>query len=298
MAQSSAAREPSMEEILASIRRIIESNDPVSEGQAVTGARNRTVEDPTRDFEDDEIELDTELEAPFVAQVAANDPGGSFVPSSAESLPLRPTIDPAMRQRFAEEAGMPAERAPERTLSLADVAARVRAAAGRVPEPVAQRAAPAPQPSAAAPAPQAAPAPVTESRPQPVLRAAEPMRAEQEPLRREMARDVPAPEFAERRPAEAVVTPVVEERIVSAESLPVRIEEQVSLLSDEAGQRIARSFNELADIFNGIERQSVEDMAREMLQPMLRDWLDDNLPTLVERLVREEIERVARGPRR
>ena len=28
---------------------------------------------------------------------------------------------------------------------------------------------------------------------------------------------------------------------------------------------------------------------------MLRDWLDDNLPPLVERLVRAEIERVARG---
>ncbi len=42
----------------------------------------------------------------------------------------------------------------------------------------------------------------------------------------------------------------------------------------------------------------MEDMAREMLKPMLREWLDDNLPTLVERMVREEIERVARGPRR
>jgi uncharacterized protein len=31
---------------------------------------------------------------------------------------------------------------------------------------------------------------------------------------------------------------------------------------------------------------------------LLHDWLDNNLPTLVERLVREEIERVARGPRR
>ena len=38
-------------------------------------------------------------------------------------------------------------------------------------------------------------------------------------------------------------------------------------------------------------------MAEEMLRPMLQDWLDNNLPTLVERLVREEIERVARrGP--
>jgi cell pole-organizing protein PopZ len=71
-----------------------------------------------------------------------------------------------------------------------------------------------------------------------------------------------------------------------------------SLISVEAGAQIARSFNELADVFNGVERRSIEDMAQEMLKPMLQDWLEDNLPTLVERLVREEIERVARGPRR
>jgi cell pole-organizing protein PopZ len=33
----------------------------------------------------------------------------------------------------------------------------------------------------------------------------------------------------------------------------------------------------------------------EMLRPMLKVWLDENLPPLVERLVRAEIERIARG---
>jgi hypothetical protein len=33
---------------------------------------------------------------------------------------------------------------------------------------------------------------------------------------------------------------------------------------------------------------------KEMLRPMLKAWLDDNLPSLVERLVRAEIERVTR----
>jgi len=32
-----------------------------------------------------------------------------------------------------------------------------------------------------------------------------------------------------------------------------------------------------------------------MLRPMLKGWLDDNLPAMVERLVRAEIERVSRG---
>ena len=38
-------------------------------------------------------------------------------------------------------------------------------------------------------------------------------------------------------------------------------------------------------------------MAREMLRPMLKQWLDENLPAMVERLVRVEIERLARGKR-
>jgi cell pole-organizing protein PopZ len=41
--------------------------------------------------------------------------------------------------------------------------------------------------------------------------------------------------------------------------------------------------------------RTLEDLVREMLKPMLKAWLDDNLPNMVERLVRAEIERVSRG---
>jgi cell pole-organizing protein PopZ len=37
---------------------------------------------------------------------------------------------------------------------------------------------------------------------------------------------------------------------------------------------------------------SIEDVVREELRPMLKQWLDQNLPPMVERLVRAEIERV------
>ncbi len=40
---------------------------------------------------------------------------------------------------------------------------------------------------------------------------------------------------------------------------------------------------------------TLEDMMREMLRPMLKSWLDDNLPSMVERLVHDEIERLKRG---
>jgi len=37
---------------------------------------------------------------------------------------------------------------------------------------------------------------------------------------------------------------------------------------------------------------TIADLVREELRPMLKAWLDSNLPPLVERLVRVEIERV------
>jgi cell pole-organizing protein PopZ len=37
---------------------------------------------------------------------------------------------------------------------------------------------------------------------------------------------------------------------------------------------------------------TLEDLVREEIRPLLKEWLDTNLPPLVERLVRAEIERV------
>ena len=40
---------------------------------------------------------------------------------------------------------------------------------------------------------------------------------------------------------------------------------------------------------------TLEGMVREMLRPMLRDWLDANLPELVEAMVAKEISRITGG---
>jgi uncharacterized protein len=41
----------------------------------------------------------------------------------------------------------------------------------------------------------------------------------------------------------------------------------------------------------GVDR-TLEDIVRDMLRPLLQTWLDENLPGIVERLIREEIARV------
>jgi len=69
------------------------------------------------------------------------------------------------------------------------------------------------------------------------------------------------------------------------------------LLSSEAGANVTASFDELARaMFSGNARK-LDEMVEEILRPMLKTWLEGNLPQMVERMVREEIERVSRGRR-
>jgi cell pole-organizing protein PopZ len=67
------------------------------------------------------------------------------------------------------------------------------------------------------------------------------------------------------------------------------------LLSDHATVAATSAFSSLAHTVLMQNARTLDDLVREMLRPMLKSWLDDNLPTIVERLVRAEIERVSRG---
>lgn len=44
----------------------------------------------------------------------------------------------------------------------------------------------------------------------------------------------------------------------------------------------------------GDANRTIEDLVKEVMRPMIREWLDENLPGLVDRLVRREIERLSR----
>ncbi len=67
------------------------------------------------------------------------------------------------------------------------------------------------------------------------------------------------------------------------------------LLSSAPTAAVDSAFNALAQTVLVHNARTLEDLVREMLRPMLKVWLDDNLPGMVERLVRAEIERVSRG---
>ena len=105
---------------------------------------------------------------------------------------------------------------------------------------------------------------------------------------------MPEVQVADAKPAEALAH--------AALPLPQRQQEAPqphyeALTSPNTDAAVSSSFQALATSLFLNNAEMVEKLTREMLRPMLKNWLDDNLPVMVERLVRAEIERVARGGR-
>jgi cell pole-organizing protein PopZ len=69
------------------------------------------------------------------------------------------------------------------------------------------------------------------------------------------------------------------------------------LLSPETGAVVTSAFQALSATLAARSAEIADGVIREMLRPMLKAWLDENLPGIVERLVRAEIERLSRGTR-
>ncbi|MGE6783114.1 DUF2497 domain-containing protein [Ensifer adhaerens] len=269
MAQLNVAREPSMDEILASIRKIIESNEPGQAGFA-----------PQEQFEDetnDEIELTIDSEIETIAFGRRDE--HSEAPKPTSGAPVVESPDAQSEPLVAQP-----------PLSLADVAARVRAASERHATGFTGR--------EAQPAPQ-----IVAVQDSPVVTAR--MAAVSAPKTPSIEPVVAPPARVE---PDVVATPAVEEvREVASAAAPVAAvpldvptpeKALAAIVSPEVGRKVAQSFGDLAHAMDQGSRRSFDEIAEDMLRPMLQEWLDDNLPTLVERLVREEIERVARGPRR
>ncbi|MGI6852379.1 PopZ family protein [Mesorhizobium sp. 1B3] len=233
MAQaSSAQREPSMEEILASIRRIIEDSDQVGRKP---GDGLQRLDHPGERSEGAVIEVDA-----FRAELRG-----------------RAERDPALR--LAESA-------------LADAAATL----GEVKEQMAGEAKPDDEPFGALSSSERTEKAFS-------TRQAAASELNVEPVAGEAMQQAPDAPVEGGEPAAAPAEP----RSLQA-SRP-------AIISEQPGRQVAAAFSELSEAFAASRRKSFDEMAEEMLRPMLQDWLDNNLPTLVERLVREEIERVARG---
>jgi cell pole-organizing protein PopZ len=78
---------------------------------------------------------------------------------------------------------------------------------------------------------------------------------------------------------------------------PLETAPTTPILSRSTMNAVESAFNSLANTVLSNNARTLEDLVKEMLRPMLKSWLDDNLPGLVERIVKAEIERVSRGGR-
>jgi uncharacterized protein len=74
----------------------------------------------------------------------------------------------------------------------------------------------------------------------------------------------------------------------------VKTKPDAELLSREATVAISSAIDTLTETVKKQE-PTLEEVVREALRPMLNSWVDENLPNLVERMVRAEIERAIRG---
>lgn len=74
------------------------------------------------------------------------------------------------------------------------------------------------------------------------------------------------------------------------------VEEDDSLVGASAATAAAGAFDALAENLRvaSADGLTLEGIVREMMRPMLKDWLDTNLPRIVEEKVEAEIERIAR----
>jgi hypothetical protein len=231
MSQSAKAQEPSMEEILASIRRIIADDDAAKPAKAAE---------------------------PPVAKAPPPPPP----PAPPRAPPPRPAAPPAANKQEDIDA------------MLADLDA---------PPKVAAKPAPAKPP--AAPAPE-------------VLDLTEQMAAQTPP-------PGPAPSFRTidaasdvvftDRPHEASAEPAARTMDEARRQFAQSSGGDRSLISNATMAAVDNAFNSLAHTVLGNNARTLEDLVKEMLRPMLKAWLDDNLPGLVDRIVRAEIERVSRG---
>jgi uncharacterized protein len=229
MSQTAKAQEPSMEEILASIRRIIA---------------------------DDDATKTTKAPEPLAPKPVASPPS----PPAAAARPAPPPPPAAVNRQSDIDA------------MLADL---------DKPKP-ALRAEPAKPPSPP-PSPgndvldlteaMASPSPSRSPGPAPTFRTID---GDSDVVFADRAMEAPRAEEPRRPPAQ----------------MPMP---DPGLLSNATAAAVDSAFNTLAATVLGQNARTLEDLVKEMLRPMLKSWLDDNLPGLVERIVRAEIERVSRG---
>lgn len=262
-----------MEEILASIRRIIEDSDTGPKPPAARYPANEPEPVAKAEVEAFRAEL---RPLPEIVAERRPEPTASIARSSEPALAAETAMKPfrlaEVQAQVAREAAQPKPaEAENKPVTLADVQQQLARETARI-QGTTVAAVP---PATLAPALRPAPAPVKADAP-----------AIPEAANTERPREAVTPEVRrDDAPARANVVAALRPEPAA----------KPAIISPVAGRQVAAAFGELSEAFAVRGKKTFDELAEQMMRPMLQEWLDNNLPVLVERLVREEIERVARG---
>ena len=246
MSDQEAQQEPSMEEILASIRRIIsedadeETAAAPEEAAAEFGAPEAPAEpepEVAEVAEEEEVLELTDEEQVLELTDEVQDDGTVVNLNTGEEVPEDDAPDEVFEEPQAEDE-------EEVELEMLDSDESTEEPEENIAEPE-----PEPEPQ---PQPEAEPEPVSIAEPEPV--------------------DALAAEAADRLVSE---NPAMNS-VASLSALAAAVDTHRRAVDPSIGPR------------------TIEDLVKDVMRPMIREWLDDNLPSLVERMVGREIERLTR----
>jgi uncharacterized protein len=269
MTQPAKVQEPSMEEILASIRRIIaddEAKPPVADAKPVAAERPAAPPPPAK------------AEKP-AAPAPAPKPAISDIPPSK----IAPSPPPKAAAPPPAAAPAPPPPAPPPVASASNNQDDIDALLNGLDEATTEDEIRPAQPEAEAEVfeltDDMAVASASTPPPKPAFQKVEP----EDDL-----------EFTESAASRAINRPPAYEP-PAFDPPPAASTPQAAILSHSTVSAVESAFNTLAHTVLSNNARTLEDLVKEMLRPMLKSWLDDNLPGLVERIVKAEIERVSRG---
>ena len=198
----------------------------------------------------------------------------------------KPNQEPTMEEilasirRIISEDGDAAPKQPE----AKEPAAPPKPAAAPVPPP---------PPAAAAPPPPPPPPPQPKAEEEDEVLELTEVVAEQAPP----PQSQPQPQFLQPPPAASAPPPPAPSQQPTVADL---MADDLALVSAPVAQQAASKFSDLASTVSqvrglpiGAANRTLEDIVKELLRPMLKDWLDANLPTLVHRIVEREVAKLA-----
>lgn len=282
MSKTASAQEPSMEDILASIRRII-SDEDAGEGAAAP-AEDTAATDAKPSTEaaqgDEEMSGGEPISADDLDALFATDDAGGGEDISADDL----------EALFANDDAGGGE-----DVTADDLDAMFANDAPSEPDP-----APAPAAKAPAPAPEPTPEPAAAEEDVFELTEAD-VEEELETIDVVEGMDVvfdgmeedygnAAPKVAPAAPVVAAPQPIAADPMATASATA---DPEDHLLSNQAAESISGAFSNLSNLVVSGQAKTMEDLMREMLRPMLQAWLDQNLPPMVEKMVASEIRRLS-----